>query len=156
MSRPHGNVSLDPLALTIADDEHTESEIRWITVGKDATDRYVLVVHTFEPLAANRTRVRFISARTADEDGSSGLRGTKMKAEYDFSKGERGKFFRPGAELRLPIYLRADVQSWLAERAAEKAFRRGNGEFTPRTGNPHHRLNPLKSHFTAESSADYL
>ena len=43
-----------------------------------------------------------------------------MKPEYDFSKGERGKFFRPGAELRLPIYLDADVQTYLAERAAQK------------------------------------
>ena len=42
-----------------------------------------------------------------------------MKPEYDFSKGERGKFFRPNAELRLPIYLNADVQTYLAERAAE-------------------------------------
>jgi hypothetical protein len=25
-----------------------------------------------------------------------------MKTEYDFSKGERGKFFQPEAELRLP------------------------------------------------------
>jgi hypothetical protein len=43
-----------------------------------------------------------------------------MKAEYDFSKGERGKFYRPDAEIRLPIYLDADVQSYLTERAAEK------------------------------------
>ena len=43
-----------------------------------------------------------------------------MKNEYDFSKGERGKFFRPGAELRLPIYLDTDIQSYLAERAAQK------------------------------------
>jgi len=43
-----------------------------------------------------------------------------MKPEYDFSKGERGKFFRPNAELRLPIYLDANVQSYLAERAAQK------------------------------------
>lgn len=28
-----------------------------------------------------------------------------MKCEYDFSKGVRGKFFRKGAELKLPIYL---------------------------------------------------
>ena len=28
-----------------------------------------------------------------------------MKREYDFSKGVRGKFFRKGAELKLPIYL---------------------------------------------------
>jgi len=43
-----------------------------------------------------------------------------MKDQYDFSKGERGKFFRPDAELRLPIYLNADVQTYLTERAAEK------------------------------------
>jgi hypothetical protein len=36
-----------------------------------------------------------------------------MKPEYDFGKGERGKFYRPNAELRLPIYLNADVQAYL-------------------------------------------
>lgn len=45
-----------------------------------------------------------------------------MKPEYDFSKGERGKFFRPDAELRLPIYLNADIQAYLAERAAQKGI----------------------------------
>ena len=45
-----------------------------------------------------------------------------MKPEYDFTKGERGKFFRPNAELRLPIYLNADVQTYLAERAAQKGM----------------------------------
>ena len=45
-----------------------------------------------------------------------------MKPEYDFSKGERGKFFRPKAELRLPIYLSAEVQAYLAERAAQKGM----------------------------------
>jgi hypothetical protein len=45
-----------------------------------------------------------------------------MNPEYDFSKGERGKFFRPDAELRLPIFLTADVQAYLAERAAQKGL----------------------------------
>lgn len=45
-----------------------------------------------------------------------------MKREYDFSKGERGKFFRPDAELRLPIYLNPDIQAYLAERAAQKGI----------------------------------
>jgi hypothetical protein len=45
-----------------------------------------------------------------------------MKPEYDFSKGERGKFFQPNAELRFPIYLNADIQAYLAERAAEKGI----------------------------------
>ena len=43
-----------------------------------------------------------------------------MKPEYDVSRGEPGKFFRPDADLRLPIYLSTDVQNYLTERAAEK------------------------------------
>jgi hypothetical protein len=34
-----------------------------------------------------------------------------MKKEYDFSKAERGRLYRKGAILRLPIYLDAAVQS---------------------------------------------
>ena len=45
-----------------------------------------------------------------------------MKPEYDFSKGERGKFFKPDAELRLPIYLDSNVQTYLAEHAAQKGI----------------------------------
>ena len=43
-----------------------------------------------------------------------------MKPEYDFSKAERGKFFRPNAEMRLPIYLDAEVEAYLTERAEQK------------------------------------
>ena len=32
-----------------------------------------------------------------------------MKSEYDFSKGERGKFYRPDVELNIPVYLDSDV-----------------------------------------------
>ncbi|MBI3013568.1 MAG: hypothetical protein HYY65_00555 [Candidatus Tectomicrobia bacterium] len=42
-----------------------------------------------------------------------------MKREYDFSKAVRGKFYRKGAELRLPIYLDAKLQRQL-ERIARK------------------------------------
>jgi len=42
-----------------------------------------------------------------------------MKREYDFSKAERGKFYKKGAELRLPIYLDAKLQTQL-ERLARK------------------------------------
>ena len=42
-----------------------------------------------------------------------------MKREYDFSKAVRGKFYRKGAELRLPIYLSAKLQGQL-ERIAKK------------------------------------
>ena len=33
-----------------------------------------------------------------------------MKKEYDFSKAERGRFYKKNAVLRLPIYLDATVQ----------------------------------------------
>ncbi|MBS1829758.1 MAG: hypothetical protein JST93_30950 [Acidobacteria bacterium] len=48
-----------------------------------------------------------------------------MKAEYDFSKGERGKFYRKGAEIRLPVYLDSEVQTYLSERAADKGVSLG-------------------------------
>lgn len=38
-----------------------------------------------------------------------------MKKEYDFSKGERGKFYRLDAELELPIYLDADVREYFPD-----------------------------------------
>jgi len=40
-----------------------------------------------------------------------------MKEEYDFSKGERGKFYRPNAELNLPVYLDPDVLDYLSAKA---------------------------------------
>jgi len=43
-----------------------------------------------------------------------------MKREYDFSKGKRGKFYRKGAELRLPIYLDAKLQIQLERLALKK------------------------------------
>jgi hypothetical protein len=43
-----------------------------------------------------------------------------MRKEYDFSKGERGKFYRPGVELNLPIYLEPDVARFVRELARVK------------------------------------
>jgi len=61
--RQAATVFMGPLALTIPDEEHSETEARWITLGKDRMGRYVTVVHTFESLADDRARVRLISAR---------------------------------------------------------------------------------------------
>ncbi len=43
-----------------------------------------------------------------------------MKREYDFSKAVRGKFYRKGAEVRLPIYLDAKLQHKLEQLAQKK------------------------------------
>jgi hypothetical protein len=45
------------------------------------------------------------------------LNGDDLPAEIDFSKSVRGKFFKPGTRLSLPVYLEADVQDYLAARA---------------------------------------
>jgi hypothetical protein len=43
-----------------------------------------------------------------------------MKDEYDFSKGERGKFHRPDAKLQLPVYLAEEVQEFVQKIAESK------------------------------------
>lgn len=54
----------DPLALSRYDFEHSQNEERWITLGQAETGQVLVVVHTFEELAAE-ARVRIISARCA-------------------------------------------------------------------------------------------
>ncbi len=45
-----------------------------------------------------------------------------MPGEIDFSKGARGKFFKAGARLNLPVYLDAAVQDYLTERAKARGI----------------------------------
>lgn len=40
-----------------------------------------------------------------------------MRDEYDFSKAERGRFYRPDAALRPPVHLDDEVLNFLAARA---------------------------------------
>ena len=54
---------MKPAELDGDSEEHSETEARWITLGKDTACRHALVVHTFEWLADERARVRLISAR---------------------------------------------------------------------------------------------
>lgn len=43
-----------------------------------------------------------------------------MKKQYDFSKAERGKFYRPNAKLNLPVYLDAEVRDFVTGIAKHK------------------------------------
>ena len=45
-----------------------------------------------------------------------------MKDDYDFVKGERGKFYNPDARLRIPIYLDDEVRGFLEKHANEKGI----------------------------------
>lgn len=55
----------DPNLLSIPDDEHSELEERWITMGMDATGVLLVLSHKFECLNRSSSRIRIISARKA-------------------------------------------------------------------------------------------
>lgn len=48
--------------------------------------------------------------------------GETMKNEYNFSAGERGKFFSPDAKQKLPIYLEDDVLAYFSDKAKHKGI----------------------------------
>jgi uncharacterized DUF497 family protein len=52
------SVFLDPLAITYPDPDHSDDEIREITVGHSARQRVIFVYHT-----QRRDRIRIIGAR---------------------------------------------------------------------------------------------
>ncbi len=43
-----------------------------------------------------------------------------MKAEYDFSKGTRDKFYHPDAVFSFPVYLEPDVDDFMSKIAEEQ------------------------------------
>ncbi|MBM4142288.1 MAG: hypothetical protein FJ225_01650 [Lentisphaerae bacterium] len=43
-----------------------------------------------------------------------------MKKEYDFSKGVRGKFYRPNATFNMPVYLDSRVRRFVEQIAENK------------------------------------
>ena len=43
-----------------------------------------------------------------------------MKAEYDFSKGTRGKFYQPDAVFNYPVYLESDVNEFMDKLVKER------------------------------------
>jgi hypothetical protein len=49
-----------------------------------------------------------------------------MREEYDFSKGERGKFYRPDLKLNIPIYLEEEVLTFVEKLASEKGVDRSS------------------------------
>jgi hypothetical protein len=58
-------VFLDPNALSLFDEQHSEDEDRWITLGLDRTGTLLVVSHTFREETPVSARVRLISARKA-------------------------------------------------------------------------------------------
>ncbi len=58
-------VFLDPLQLSLFDEEHSEQEERWVTLGNTKSDKLHLVVHAYLTYHQDQVTVRIISARPA-------------------------------------------------------------------------------------------
>lgn len=59
------SVLLDPLALTVFDATHSETEERWFTLGQSTQGTLLAIAHTYQVTGPSRAAVRIISARTA-------------------------------------------------------------------------------------------
>ena len=59
----------------------------------------------------NLGKVKTMTTHTHDDE---------IPKEIDFANGERGKFYRKGAQLQLPSHLEANVQNTLAALAKTK------------------------------------
>lgn len=70
-------VFLDPLAISIYDEEHSSEEDRWITVGKDHTDNVLVVIHTFHEENTDNCKIRMISVRKATKKEIKQYEGDK-------------------------------------------------------------------------------
>jgi uncharacterized DUF497 family protein len=63
--RRAASVFRDPNQLSIYDDEHSDVEDRWITIGIDDVGVARVVVHTFKKVNRDLCVIRIISARKA-------------------------------------------------------------------------------------------
>lgn len=55
----------DPNLLSIPDEEHSEFEERWITMGLDGNEVLLVISHKFADINTEVSRIRIISARKA-------------------------------------------------------------------------------------------
>ncbi|MDX1653862.1 MAG: BrnT family toxin [Candidatus Competibacteraceae bacterium] len=58
-------VFLDPLMVSAANQEHSEHEERWLTLGYGRDIGLLVVIHTYQDIDIDVARVRIISARPA-------------------------------------------------------------------------------------------
>jgi len=65
----------DPRALTIFDDEHSQYEERWVTIGMDSSANLLVVVHTYQETDQNVSKIRIISAQKATKNEISQYMG---------------------------------------------------------------------------------
>ena len=78
-------IFVDPLAMTRYDDEHSEDEERWVSLGRSKNGRLLLVVHTFDSTGSSTARSLSDLIRRARRTaaGCSARRGTRRCAIHN-------------------------------------------------------------------------
>ena len=58
----------DKNMISIFDEQHSNNEERWITIGIDSNTRTLVVVHTFVTIDEKSIKIRIVSARKATKN----------------------------------------------------------------------------------------
>ena len=66
--RQASSVFDDPMQATMFDEDHSDDEDRWVTLGRAKDGPVLVVVHTTEEVGVSQLHIRIISARRADRD----------------------------------------------------------------------------------------
>jgi uncharacterized DUF497 family protein len=67
----------DPNAITIFDEDHTEKEERWITIGISSSGKLIIVCHTYYEISEDTIVLRMYSARKTTVSENKQYRGKK-------------------------------------------------------------------------------
>jgi ribonuclease toxin BrnT of type II toxin-antitoxin system len=129
----------DPLALTVCDANSSQgrsggsalalprmaSSWRWLThISKPKLDEPKCGSSRLERRrgANDETMKKMRNRKSKSAVARPASKDIDMPAEIDFSGGTRGRFYRANARLNVPVYLDADVQSYLGAIAARKGM----------------------------------
>lgn len=69
------SVFYDPRAITIFDDEHSENEERWVTIGISKNGQIIILCHLFTEETKDSCTIRIFSARKATKSEAKNYRG---------------------------------------------------------------------------------
>jgi uncharacterized DUF497 family protein len=104
----------DQRALTLRDPSAGEED-RWVTLGRDALGRLLVVAYCWRG-----ERIRIISARKVERQRARAVLRGIMKKNYDFREAKRGAVLAtPPGKSRITIRLDDAVLEWFRGRVEE-------------------------------------
>jgi len=84
----------DPFALTRYDSLHSQEEERFVTIGYSDRYRLLVVIHTERNYHTRIISSLPVTNQEKIQTNSNALEEAEMLDEYDFSIGERGKYYQ--------------------------------------------------------------